>query len=221
MAHVSSGTYEAPTITSSDVPGLLGLMSLTKKRAIIDCQKRQLHFVGPGDYDLETTLPAGTESFQCEISPSGHMVLPCSEFSKTEEEWYEECSWCGSTEHRRARSAEAEEYRKHPFHHCFVEGEIIECPELLGDLAYARDMHGIVGPSVCPRCNEKNQHPIYRCPYVQGHGSNKIPNKAKSEVEEDLVPPTATGSSSSTARPKRWPWQALAKSLQGGRKHDS
>jgi hypothetical protein len=60
-------------------------MALTKRRGIIDCQKRQIHFVGPGDYDLEKTLPPGTESFQCETSPSGHMVLPCSEFNKADE----------------------------------------------------------------------------------------------------------------------------------------
>ena len=38
----------------------------------------QLHFCGPADINL--TLPPGTKSSQLEISPSGHLVLPCTSF---------------------------------------------------------------------------------------------------------------------------------------------
>ena len=54
--------------------------------AILDTKKLRLHLCGPGDYELETMLPPGTETFQCEISPSGHMVIPCCEYEAVEEE---------------------------------------------------------------------------------------------------------------------------------------
>ena len=40
-----------------------------------------MHFAGPGDYNLEKALPPGTDCFQCELAPSGHMVIPCCEYS--------------------------------------------------------------------------------------------------------------------------------------------
>ena len=40
----------------------------------------QMYFAGPGNYDLRRSLPPGTDCFQCEIAPSGHMVLPCCEY---------------------------------------------------------------------------------------------------------------------------------------------
>ncbi len=76
----SKGTLEIPTINRSQIPGLLGLLPLRERRAIIDCEKMQVHFAGPGDYDLEATLPPGTESFQGELTPSGHFGLPCAEY---------------------------------------------------------------------------------------------------------------------------------------------
>ena len=43
----------------------------------------QLHLCGPGEYDLATLLPPGTDSFQLEVAPSGHLVLPCCEYEGT------------------------------------------------------------------------------------------------------------------------------------------
>ena len=40
----------------------------------------KMYFVGPGNCDLERALPPGTNCFQCELAPSGHMVLPCCEY---------------------------------------------------------------------------------------------------------------------------------------------
>ena len=40
----------------------------------------ELHFCGPGDCDLAKATPPGTDTFQLELAPSGHMVLPCCEF---------------------------------------------------------------------------------------------------------------------------------------------
>ena len=53
---------------------------MRSKRAVMDMNTLRIHFLGPGDYELESALPPGTETFQCEQSPSGHMVLPCCHY---------------------------------------------------------------------------------------------------------------------------------------------
>ena len=40
-----------------------------------------MYFVGPGDYDLDKALSPGTVSFALEVAPSGHLLLPCSNFA--------------------------------------------------------------------------------------------------------------------------------------------
>ena len=77
------GQFHTPTANNSDLPGLLGLRTLRHNRAVLDFNTLQLHFCGPGNYDLHTGLPPNTESFQCEIAPSGHIVLPCCEYEVT------------------------------------------------------------------------------------------------------------------------------------------
>jgi hypothetical protein len=77
---VSMGHITTPTVQGSELPGLLGLTALRKNRAILDFQKMELYFCGPGDYDLTSGLPPGTDGFQLEVAPSGHLVLPCCEY---------------------------------------------------------------------------------------------------------------------------------------------
>ena len=77
---VSSGTVTTPAVANSDLPGLLGLTSLRKNKAIIDFSTMKMYFTGPGNYDLNKSLPPGTDCFQCELAPSGHMVIPCCEY---------------------------------------------------------------------------------------------------------------------------------------------
>ena len=62
------------------LPGLLGLASLENRRAILDLVNHELHFLGPGDFNLEQALPSGTESFKLKRAPSGHLLLPCNHF---------------------------------------------------------------------------------------------------------------------------------------------
>jgi hypothetical protein len=71
-------TYTAPIVPGSDLPALLGLDALMSQRALLDLTTLKLHFVGPGTLQLD--LPAGSESFQLEIAPSGHLVLPCGHY---------------------------------------------------------------------------------------------------------------------------------------------
>jgi hypothetical protein len=80
------GCFETPCVTESEVPGLLGLTSLIGNRGILDFNTLQLHFCGPGDYDLLPTLPPGTDSYQLRQAPSGHLLLPCGHFNKLDKQ---------------------------------------------------------------------------------------------------------------------------------------
>ena len=40
--------------------------------------------MGPSDYSLDKALPAGSDTYQLEISPSGHLVLPICEYDRSE-----------------------------------------------------------------------------------------------------------------------------------------
>ena len=76
----SVGHLQVPAVTDSELPGLLGLTALRKNRAVLDFTTLRMHFCGPNDYDVEKALPEGTDTFQLEVAPSGHLVLPCCEF---------------------------------------------------------------------------------------------------------------------------------------------
>ena len=76
------GSLSLPAVHNSDLPGLLGLTALRKNKAILDFATLRLHFVGPAGMPVEKHLPPGSESFQTELAPSGHMVLPCCEFQR-------------------------------------------------------------------------------------------------------------------------------------------
>ena len=67
----SRSTFQIPVVNHSTLPGLLGLQSMRDRNAILDMKTLRLHFCGPGEYDLSP----------CELAPSGHFVLPCSEYA--------------------------------------------------------------------------------------------------------------------------------------------
>jgi hypothetical protein len=76
----SSGTFDTPCVSNSQLPGLLGLNSLEGNRGLIDFITGKMYFLGPGDYNLDSVLPPGTECFQLRKAPSGHLVLPCNHY---------------------------------------------------------------------------------------------------------------------------------------------
>ena len=78
------GTFEAPTVPKSNLPALLGLDSLRRLRAVIDCRTMKVHFIGPGDFDIQASSPPGTKCIQCLTAPSGHMVVSCADFAGLE-----------------------------------------------------------------------------------------------------------------------------------------
>jgi hypothetical protein len=82
----TEGTLTFPVVQDSDLPGVFGLRAMQERRTILDMHTLKIHFLGPGNYNLNPSLPAGTESYQCELSPSGHIVLPCSRYSGIDRE---------------------------------------------------------------------------------------------------------------------------------------
>ena len=79
------GNVSMPVVENSDIPGLLGITTLKDKRTLIDLNTNKVYFVGPGDYNMSAALPPGTECFQCELSPSGHLILPCCAYDGARE----------------------------------------------------------------------------------------------------------------------------------------
>jgi hypothetical protein len=75
----TEATYSAPTIEGSSCPALLGLQSLMSHKAILDCGTRTLHLCGDGEAQL--TLPPGSESYPLTQVPSGHLLLPISDYA--------------------------------------------------------------------------------------------------------------------------------------------
>ena len=76
------GTITLPSIPHSMVPGLMGLKAMEDNRTILDITTGKMYFCGPGNYDLLAALPSGTDVFQMEKAPSGHLVLPCCEYKR-------------------------------------------------------------------------------------------------------------------------------------------
>ena len=79
---VSSGLFDTPSVKDSDLPGLLGLISLKNQRGILDMINNKLYFCGPSDIDLLPLLPPGTKCYQLEEAPSGHLLLPCTKYKE-------------------------------------------------------------------------------------------------------------------------------------------
>ena len=80
--HVHS--FETPIVegTGEDIPGLLGLKSIREKKGILETEpgKEMLTFPGPGGYEI--VFAPGYQQFKLEQAPSGHLVIPISDFSK-------------------------------------------------------------------------------------------------------------------------------------------
>ena len=76
----STGHITIPAVHNSELPGLLGLTALRNNRTLIDFTTLKMYMMGPGDNELEKHLPPGTDTYQLELAPSGHMVLPCCEY---------------------------------------------------------------------------------------------------------------------------------------------
>jgi hypothetical protein len=79
------GSYEAPIIEQSDVPALLGLRSMSEKRTLIDVYNKIMYFIGPGGYQIHCS--PGTAQHDLETSPSGHLIMETTCWSKYEQSY--------------------------------------------------------------------------------------------------------------------------------------
>ena len=73
------GIFEASIVSDSDLPALMGLETLEKNKALIDVSNRKLIYVGSGGYELK--LSPGSVTMSLEKVPSGHLLLPSSEWA--------------------------------------------------------------------------------------------------------------------------------------------
>ncbi|CAK0843546.1 unnamed protein product [Prorocentrum cordatum] len=81
--HETEGTpavYTAPVVPNSNIPALLGLRPFRQLRTVFDIVNNKNHFLGPGDATFQ--LPPGTRPCDLEGAPSGHLMLPVSEFQQ-------------------------------------------------------------------------------------------------------------------------------------------
>ena len=70
-----TGTFTTPVIPDSALPALLGLNTLRKERALIDCFNQQIIFIGAGGYRLQAS--PGSRTYELKTAKSGHLLLPC------------------------------------------------------------------------------------------------------------------------------------------------
>ena len=71
---VIQASYCAPVIENSNLPPLLGLKSLTAKRALLDMHSRLLIF--PGQGGVEVKCSPGTQLFQLDLSQRAICCCP-------------------------------------------------------------------------------------------------------------------------------------------------
>ena len=72
------GTYVAPCINQSSVPGLMGIKALKVNDALIRCKTGEMWFLGQGGVEIRPS--PGSKHFQMKESPGGHWMLPVSTF---------------------------------------------------------------------------------------------------------------------------------------------
>ena len=75
-------SYTAPIIPQSQVPSLLGLTTMTELRVVLDLVHDKWIALGPGG--MEMKLSPGSKVLDLKRSPTGHLMLPCSEWERVD-----------------------------------------------------------------------------------------------------------------------------------------
>ena len=73
--------FNAPVLNdtdASDMPAILGLTTLEKLGAIIDCGNKNIYFPGPAGCTVQ--MCPGTRMHHMEKAVSGHLMLPINHF---------------------------------------------------------------------------------------------------------------------------------------------
>ena len=73
-------TYDAPVVDSDTMPGLLGLKTQKRLKAIIDTDHYRMIVPGPGGVKIQCS--PGTIVYQGYPTVSGHFMIPCTEFDR-------------------------------------------------------------------------------------------------------------------------------------------
>jgi hypothetical protein len=75
-------SYTAPIIPESQVPSLLGLTTMTELRVVLDLVHDKWIALGPGG--MEMKLSPGSKVLDLKRTPTGHLMLPCSNWDKVD-----------------------------------------------------------------------------------------------------------------------------------------
>jgi hypothetical protein len=74
-------SFTAPCLAESQIPGMMGIQSLKRNNALIECKTGKMWFLGNGGAEIKPS--AGSRCFQMREAKSGHWLLPISKFSTT------------------------------------------------------------------------------------------------------------------------------------------
>ena len=80
MSNGQVAEYHASVIPGSECPGLLGLNPMRKQRVVLDLFIERYISVGPGGCELK--LSPGSISLPTEFAPTGHLMLPISNWQQ-------------------------------------------------------------------------------------------------------------------------------------------
>ena len=78
------GEFQTPVVENSSLPALWGIESQHRRRVVIDTGGECCIFPGPAGFKM--VLSPGSKVAKMERAISGHMMLPCSDFSRVGQE---------------------------------------------------------------------------------------------------------------------------------------
>jgi hypothetical protein len=75
-----TGQYNTQVVGGSELPALVGVDTFIARRVIIDHVNMQYIEIGPGNHKID--LPPGSRVLPIHRAPTGHLLLPISEWDK-------------------------------------------------------------------------------------------------------------------------------------------
>jgi hypothetical protein len=82
LQHGIVGTFSTNVVDNSPIPALCGLNPMIEQRTILDLVNGKMVLLGGGGYNLN--LSPGSVVFDLERAPTGHLILPTSEWVKAQ-----------------------------------------------------------------------------------------------------------------------------------------
>jgi hypothetical protein len=75
-----SSVHRTKEVPQSNLPGLVGLEVMDRRRVLLDIVHNKFIEVGPGGFTL--SLSPGSRVLPMKRAPTGHLMLPCTEWNK-------------------------------------------------------------------------------------------------------------------------------------------